>query len=80
MAFNLNNKKGLEILIKQGVPCFQRFGFSWKGASTKPITKEKALQLLPNYSPGMGFYELREEEVNGEPCLTFVEYSESDMF
>lgn len=80
MALDLNNKVELKKLIEQGLPCFRRYGFGWKGASSFPITKEEALRLLPNYSPGMGFYELREESMNGEPCLTFVEYSESDMF
>ena len=44
--------------IEAGKPCRYRYGFGYKGASSRPITKEKALELLPKYDFGMGFYEL----------------------
>ena len=80
MKLDLNNKEELKKLIENDeLPCYERYGFRWKGASSSPITKEKALKLLPKFSPGMGFYELCEETVNGKQSLVFVEYSESDM-
>lgn len=77
---NLNNKEELKGFIENGVPCYQQFGFSWKGAVPHKISKETALELLPKYSPGMGFWELSERVIDGYPSLVFTEYSESDMF
>jgi hypothetical protein len=44
------------------------------------MTKEKALELLPKYSFGMGFYELSFINLNGEEVLEFNELSENDMW
>jgi len=44
--------------IEAGKPCRYRYGFAYRGAPSKPITKEEALELLPKYSFGKGFYEL----------------------
>ena len=44
--------------ITDGKPCRYRYGFGFRGAESRPLTKEKALELLPKYSFGMGFYEL----------------------
>ncbi len=44
--------------IEAGKPCRYRCGFGYRGASSRPLTKEEALKLLPKYSFGMGFYEL----------------------
>ncbi len=44
--------------IEEGKPCRYRYGFGYRGASSKPLTKEEALKLLPKYSFGMGFYTL----------------------
>ena len=56
-----------------------RYGFGWKGASTRPLTQEKALELLPKYSFGMGFYEISFTKYHGEDVLLFNEFSENDM-
>lgn len=77
---NLNDKEELKGFIENGIPCYQQFGFSWKGATPRLISKEKALELLPKYSPGMGFWELSERTINGQLSLVFTEYSESDMW
>lgn len=77
---DLNNKIELKSLIENGIPCYRQFGFSWKGAMPRLITKETALELLPKYSPGKGFWELSERVINGERSLVFTEYSESDMW
>ena len=77
---DLNNKEEIKANIEAGFPCYQQFGFSWKGATPRKISKETALELLPKYSPGMGFWELSERVIYGYPSLVFTEYSESDMF
>lgn len=77
---DLNNKEEVKANIEAGFPCYQQFGFSWKGATPRKISKETALELLPKYSPGMGFWELSERVIYGYPSLVFTEYSESDMF
>lgn len=76
---NLNNKEEVRKAIENGMPCYKRFGFRWKGAGNRSITKEEALDKLPHFSPGIGYYELCEEEINGVQSLVFVEYSEADM-
>lgn len=44
--------------IEAGKPCRYRYGYGFRGALSRPITKEKALELLPKYNFGKGFYEL----------------------
>lgn len=44
--------------IEDGKPCMYRYGFGYKGAIGKSISKEEALKLFPKYSFGMSFYEL----------------------
>lgn len=44
--------------IEEGRPCMYRYGFGYRGATGRPISKEEALKMLPGYSFGMGFYEL----------------------
>ena len=63
------------VWVYAGLPCRKQFGFSWKGAGSREITNKQAKDLLPGYSFGMGFYELRFE--NGS--LIFNNYSENDM-
>lgn len=76
---DLNNKEELRKIIENGFPCYRQFGFSWKGAMPYKISKETALELLPKYSPGMGYWELSERVIYGYPSLVFTEYSASDM-
>ena len=65
--------------IRKGMPCASRYGFAFRGAQAKPITAEEAEKLLPKYSFGKGFYELK-FELLGVPTLVFNEYSENDMW
>ena len=66
--------------IEEGKPCVYRYGWGYRGAGTKSISKEKALNLLPKYSFGMGFYELDFIKINGVDTLEFNELSENDMW
>ena len=80
MEINLSDKVQVKGLIDDGIPCYYRCGFRYKGAEARPISPQKALELLPSYSPGMGFYELCSEKINGKDSLVFNEFSESDLF
>lgn len=73
---DLYNKEEVKKAIEEGIHCFYRFGFAFRGAGKRLITKEKALELLPRYSPGAGFYELAEEPEG----IIFNEYSANDMW
>ena len=80
---NLNNKEEVRKAIENGMPCYKRYGFAWKGARARLITKEEALRLLPNYNPGIGFYELcleNNSQVGGKESIVFNEYSANDMW
>lgn len=79
MNIDLNNKAEVVAAINSGVPCYKRFGWRWKGAQARPISKETALTLVPDYSPGIGFYELDTETINGKDSIVFNEYSAADM-
>lgn len=91
-----NTKENAKKWIEEGKPCRYRYGFGFRGASSRPLTKEEALRLLPKYDFGMGFYELSFEkdrrvlpshssnctitESYGDTVLMFNEYSENDMW
>lgn len=67
--------------IEEGKPCVYRYGWGWKGAGARPISKEKALKLLPGYGFGNGFYELSfTHDKDGQEVLEFNELSVNDMF
>lgn len=66
--------------IEEGKPCVYRYGWGWKGAGAGNISKEKAMQLLPKYDFGMGFYGLSFIKVDGVDTLEFNELSENDMW
>lgn len=66
--------------IEQGKPCVYRYGWGWKGAAAHSISQDKALELLPKYSFGKGFYELDFIQINGKDVLEFNELSENDMW
>ncbi len=53
-----HTREGAREWIEAGKPCRYRYGFGYRGASSRPLTKEEALKMLPKYSFGMGFYEL----------------------
>ncbi len=48
--------------IETGKPCRYRNGCGFRGASSRELSKEEALKLLPKYDFGMGFYELSFEK------------------
>lgn len=66
--------------IEEGNPCVYRYGWGYRGAGAREITKEKALELLPKYSFGMGFYELSFTKIDDKDTLEFNELSENDMW
>lgn len=72
----MTTKEEAKQWIEKGGKCMYRYGFAWKGARAEEITTERALELLPKFSFGMGYYELK---FNGSE-LIFNEYSEGDMF
>lgn len=65
---------------KECKPCIYRYGWAYKGAGAREITTEKALELLPKYSFGVGFYELLFRKHNGQEVLEFNELSENDLY
>lgn len=82
MNIDLNDKQKVKRLIDSGIPCFYRLGFPYvfrSGGDTR-LTKEKALELLPNYSPGVGFYVLSLEKHGVEDFLLFNEFTENDLW
>ena len=86
MKLSYNSKKAKDKnvvleFIKNGGKCFYQYGFTFKGASPRQITTEKALELFPKYSFGMGFWEFnwcRTED--REDVILFNEYSENDLY
>ncbi len=79
MSKNEDLKKQAEEWVRSGKPCIYRYGWAWKGARARKITQQEALDMLPNYSFGMGFYELSFTEHDGENVLQFNELSVNDM-
>ena len=73
-------KESAKQWIEDGKPCVYRYGWGYRGASARTISKEKALSLLPKYSFGMGFYELDFIKIDGVDTLEFNELSENDMW
>lgn len=61
------------------MPCYFRYGYAYRGAGESEITKEKALELLPKFSFGMGFYTLNMYKKFGVPVLEFNELGENDL-
>ena len=70
-----NTKEFAKEWIESGKPCRYRYGFGFRGAESRPLSKEEALQLLPKYDFGMGFYEISfckdrvvDRELSGPNC------------
>lgn len=63
--------------IENGGKCLYCYGFIYKGATPREISKERALELLPKFSFGMGHYELSWYDEN---TLFFNEFSENDLY
>ena len=53
--------------------------WAYRGASASPISKEKALELLPSYNFGKGFYKLSFINTKSGVALEFNELSVHDM-
>lgn len=75
----METKESAKKWINSNKPCKYRYGFGFRGACTRELSKEEALELLPKYDFGMGFYELSFIKYNGEEVLLFNEFSENDM-
>ena len=65
--------------IEANRPCTFIYGFSYKGAKARLITKEEALKKIKKHSFGIGYYSMEWTVFNGMAVLQFAEYSESDM-
>lgn len=66
--------------VEDGNPCLYGRGWHYRGGVERTITKEKAVELLPSYSFGMGFHELSFVKRDGKTCLLFNELSENDLW
>ena len=66
--------------IEKGGKCIYRYGWAYRGAGSRTISKETALEKIKHYSFGMGFHELNWLNINGEVVLEFNELSENDMW
>lgn len=75
----LPSKTDAERWVIEGRPCIYRHGWAYRGASARPISQEKAMELLPKYNFGMGFYELKFTETKDGTVLEFNELSALDM-
>lgn len=71
-------KEEVRQMIEAGVPCYTKYGLWDSMGSDKPISKEKALELLPHYNFGMGFYELIVPA--DRSYVRFKELSETDLW
>lgn len=65
--------------IEADQPCSFIYGFAYKGASARPITKEEALEKIKHHEFGMGYYSMDWVVFDGKVTLQFEEYSEGDM-
>lgn len=72
-------KEAAQEWVNNGGKCAYRYGYKYRGASTRVITTEKARELLPAYHFGMGFYEISWITLDGEDTLLFNEFSENDL-
>lgn len=75
-----NTKEAARKFIEEGGKCIYRYGWAYRGAGARELTKDKALELLPTFSFGMGFYELSWRTLDGNTVLEFNELSENDMW
>lgn len=65
--------------IEADRPCTFIYGFAYKGAKARLITKEEALKKIKTHSFGIGYHSMEWTVFNGMAVLQFSEYSESDM-
>lgn len=74
------SKAEAQAWVEAGNPCTFRYGWGWKGASSRPISTEEAREKLKRHHFGMGFYTMGWEEEDGQVVLNFNELSENDMY
>lgn len=67
-------------LINRGIRCYYRYGFAYRGAEESEISREEALKLLPAFSYGMGFHNLKFKKKFGVPVLEFNDLGENDLY
>lgn len=60
--------------IKKGYPCTYRYGFAWKGAKSRFITKNEAMTKYGHT------FESRFEKKDGVWVLNLQDYSENDLY
>lgn len=72
-------KQAAEKWVESGNPCTFRYGWGWKGASARYLTKDEAIEKLKKHSFCVGFYTLWWEMEDGQIVLNFNELSENDM-
>lgn len=77
---NNMTKEAAKKWILDGRPCVYRYGYAYRGAGAIRLEKKKALELLPKYSFGMGFYELSYITIDNVEYLEFNELGENDMW
>lgn len=65
--------------IEANRPCTFIYGFAYKGAKARLITKEEALEKIKTHSFGIGYYSMEWTVFDGMAVLQFSEYSESDL-
>lgn len=65
--------------IVAGKPVVYRYGWGWKGARAKYVTKEWALAHIKPYTFGKNFWSLSWIQFEGQLVLEMNELSESDM-
>ncbi len=68
--------------IMKGRLCGFRYGWAYRGAGWRIISKEEALEKIKHHSFGMGFYTMDFEisSAHGDVVLIFNELSENDMW
>lgn len=66
----------LELLKISDKPTYYRYGFSFRGAKAKLITREKAIDIWENGGSNGGFLDMS-EDLN---TITINEYSSNDMY
>jgi len=74
-----NTKERARLWVACGGRVSKRYGWGWKGAKQKAISKDEAMELLPKYDFGKGFYMLTWTYHEDMPCLCFNELSVNDM-
>lgn len=77
-----NTKEEAKKFVENGGKCIYRYGWAWKGAKARPLSKEDALDKLSKsgWEFSKGFYELSWKAINNETVLKFNELSDNDMW